>query len=214
MLYLHSFNRFILISLALLGLSVSSVNAAVVSADDAIFGAGSVTRDTISGLDWLDLTLSTNRSYTDVSGQFGVGGDFEGWGYATTSDVADLYTSAGGTGPYNGSPGSDIVWIADLLVLWGITSSSALYQLSYAITSTVLSEPLHYMTYLYDDSSPSGDDFALTESFTIFVGGSSFDKGSALIRTSVVPVPAAVWLFGTALIGLAGFGKRKFRIAA
>lgn len=29
-----------------------------------------------------------------------------------------------------------------------------------------------------------------------------------------VPVPAAVWLFGTALIGLVGFGKRKSRIAA
>jgi hypothetical protein len=30
---------------------------------------------------------------------------------------------------------------------------------------------------------------------------------------SAVPVPAAVWLFGTALIGLVGFGKRKSRIA-
>ena len=29
-----------------------------------------------------------------------------------------------------------------------------------------------------------------------------------------VPVPAAVWLFGTALVGLIGFGKRKSRIAA
>ena len=29
-----------------------------------------------------------------------------------------------------------------------------------------------------------------------------------------VPVPAAVWLFGTALIGLVGFGKRKASIAA
>ena len=31
---------------------------------------------------------------------------------------------------------------------------------------------------------------------------------------SAVPVPAAVWLFGTALIGLVGFSKRKSRIAA
>ena len=28
-------------------------------------------------------------------------------------------------------------------------------------------------------------------------------------QTSVIPVPAAVWLFGTALIGLIGFGKRR-----
>jgi hypothetical protein len=31
---------------------------------------------------------------------------------------------------------------------------------------------------------------------------------------SAVPVPAALWLFGTALIGLIGFGKRKARVAA
>ncbi|MCW9006033.1 MAG: VPLPA-CTERM sorting domain-containing protein [Gammaproteobacteria bacterium] len=27
--------------------------------------------------------------------------------------------------------------------------------------------------------------------------------------TTVVPVPAAVWLFGSGLIGLAGFARRK-----
>ena len=26
---------------------------------------------------------------------------------------------------------------------------------------------------------------------------------------SPIPIPAAIWLFGTALIGLVGFGKRK-----
>ena len=32
--------------------------------------------------------------------------------------------------------------------------------------------------------------------------------GSFLVRTSVVPIPAAVWLFGSALAGL-GWYKRK-----
>ena len=35
--------------------------------------------------------------------------------------------------------------------------------------------------------------------------------GSALVRTSVVPVPAAVWLFGSGLIGLIGVARRKAR---
>ncbi len=30
--------------------------------------------------------------------------------------------------------------------------------------------------------------------------------------TSTVPVPAAIWLFGTALIGLVGYGKRKSKV--
>jgi len=33
--------------------------------------------------------------------------------------------------------------------------------------------------------------------------------GEVAFSVSPVPVPAAVWLFGTALIGLAGFGKRR-----
>ena len=33
--------------------------------------------------------------------------------------------------------------------------------------------------------------------------------GSYLVRTSVVPVPAAVWLFGSGLIGLISIARRK-----
>ena len=46
--------------------------------------------------------------------------------------------------------------------------------------------------------------------------GITFDLSSSSSRTwakwsqvSAVPVPAAIWLFGTALIGLVGFGKRR-----
>ena len=35
-----------------------------------------------------------------------------------------------------------------------------------------------------------------------------FTTYSSAISVNPVPVPAAVWLFGTALIGLIGFGKR------
>ena len=40
MLYLHSFKRFILISLALLGLSISSVNASTIIGGDLLDQAG------------------------------------------------------------------------------------------------------------------------------------------------------------------------------
>ena len=40
----------------------------------------------------------------------------------------------------------------------------------------------------------------------------SHDFEGALV--SAVPVPAAVWLFGTALIGLVGFSKRKSKLSA
>ena len=50
-------------------------------------------------------------------------------------------------------------------------------------------------------------------SYNSFLGASSgsvsHDFAFAISGVSTVPVPAAVWLFGTALIGLIGFGKRK-----
>jgi hypothetical protein len=41
-----------------------------------------------------------------------------------------------------------------------------------------------------------------------------FDTASlAITAPSAIPVPAAVWLFGTALIGMVGFSKRKSKVA-
>lgn len=37
----------------------------------------------------------------------------------------------------------------------------------------------------------------------------SFGFAGALIETSAVPVPAAAWLFGSALLGLAGVGRKR-----
>jgi len=50
--------------------------------------------------------------------------------------------------------------------------------------------------------------------FTAFQGlpiqdDSDNDYAFAGVTVSAVPVPAAIWLFGTALIGLAGFSKRR-----
>jgi hypothetical protein len=36
--------------------------------------------------------------------------------------------------------------------------------------------------------------------------------GLSISSVSVVPIPAAVWLFGTGLIGLVGFTRRKIKV--
>jgi hypothetical protein len=48
-------------------------HAAFVSLFDIRYGVDSVTLNTESGLRWLDVPLSLNRSYNDVAVQFGRG---------------------------------------------------------------------------------------------------------------------------------------------
>ena len=52
-----------------------------------------LTRDTATGLEWLDLTLSTGLSFNDVSASFGTGQAFDGFRYATLDEIQHLLGS-------------------------------------------------------------------------------------------------------------------------
>ena len=67
----------------------------VFSVDDQKFGIESLTRDTVQDLDFLDVTLTTNIGYDDMKTQFGSGGDFEGFRYATRDEVVSLINNYG-----------------------------------------------------------------------------------------------------------------------
>lgn len=64
----------------------------------------------------------------------------------------------------------------------------------------------------YADSTAIGS-YGSTASFYIDVltPGASFtsESGASYLSVAAVPVPAAVWLFGSGLIGLTGFARRK-----
>ena len=218
-LFIRSFNRFILISLALLGISISSVNAALMSADDAVFGIGSITRDTASGLEWLDLTKSSGISYSYVSTRLGSGQEFDGWRYAASTDVETFFNNAGGTGPYTGAYGSHQNWMVPLLALWGENANfggsgngDSGGTRSLAILSDSAGPGFRWLTnifYLDDLIRPS---YAKIFNDSISEAYDQHNIGHALIRDaplSTVPIPATIWLFGPALIGLVGFSKRK-----
>lgn len=57
----------------------------------------------------------------------------------------------------------------------------------------------------------TGSGFVVQDSFRVLEGGSaSVDLVGRITSTpGVVPVPAAVWLFGTALLGLVGYNRRR-----
>ena len=82
------------ISLAATALVLSSsVNAAIISTDWQTSGDNLITTDTESGLNWLDLTETNGLSYNYVSSQLGVGGQFEGFRYATSDEVVALWAN-------------------------------------------------------------------------------------------------------------------------
>ncbi len=88
--------------------------AELVSHDDAVFGPDSLTFDRQSALDWLDVSLSTERSYDDIVGADGTdelapGGDFAGFRYAHNEEVEAFFAHAGidvaaGRSPANFAP--------------------------------------------------------------------------------------------------------------
>ncbi|MFT6909178.1 MAG: hypothetical protein ACJAS1_005890 [Oleiphilaceae bacterium] len=75
-------------------LSISALNSQA-----AIIDLDTYFTDTVSGLSWLDVTATVNRSFDDISSQLVTGGQFDGWRYATGSEFNSLLSSWTGVAP-------------------------------------------------------------------------------------------------------------------
>jgi len=188
----------------------------------SIVDSGTFFTDTTSGLDWLDVTASINRSYNDINSQFSVGGDFEGWRYATGTQLNTLIENHTGASIIDPIP-SSITYpngtLAELVSYFGSTFEHSIAKFTTGI--------------LDDNAIPSGsikftgDLLTGKESFILdaykpHIGSistsslSGNELGSFLIRGDEipqVPVPAAIWLFSSGLVGLIGMNRKSSRIA-
>ncbi|MCP4463030.1 MAG: VPLPA-CTERM sorting domain-containing protein, partial [Planctomycetaceae bacterium] len=194
---------------ALLGLSVSSANASLVSGNTT-FGVDTTTIDTVSGLEWLDLQWSADMSFNDVKDEFGSGGLFEGWRYATLGEVATFWSNSGGGG---GSYAGDAdAWVEGIFGYWA-TSVAGVENAYFLTAEEGGTQGSHVYGLLADYSNqvpkPNSESLAYVNSAQIEHSSRRFDTGSALVKVTVVPVPAAIWLFGTALIGFVGISRRR-----
>jgi hypothetical protein len=68
---------------------------ATLSSESSTFGAGTITRDSETGLPWLDLTVSAGLSHTELLQELMPGGMLEGFELATEAEVAELFANAG-----------------------------------------------------------------------------------------------------------------------
>ncbi len=227
-------------TLALVGLLLSlSANAGIVSLGSS-FGADTVTRDTDTGLDWLDVTVTRGLSYDEVTAQLGQGGAYEGFRYATTIELDALIANFGYT-PLNSTCrygllycdhgfGGDNEIVETMILTLGDTKDAylveqgSLYRASpsgagytYGLiddmgvfdgTTRVASI---FDNELYWNGQPQFDNADTVQSLAWAYNGleAAGAAGSFLVQASLVPVPATVWLFGSALIGLVGIKRKK-----
>jgi len=202
----------------------------------SIVDHGTYVSDTVTGLDWLDITETAGWSYNQVVGEMGSGGAFEGWSYATRAQVSTLFDAFGGDSDYYSNTWSTqnnglLEAIGPLMgdlgcEIRGCTPGDGLSHFITADIATAADEGgkppgtieagEHWSAVVYDYVTPhdtSFEEYVSISQLTEADDYSDLEFGSALIRTSFVtspvPVPASVWLFGSGLLGLVGIAKRK-----
>jgi len=182
-----------------------------VSADAALIDNGTYTTDTASGLDWLDLSLTTGISMEDA-----LAANSE-WRYATNTEVENIFgqlfdgyfnTEVGGwSNSTNGAYADQFTDVINFQNLFGATQTGVGFKFTFGLYEDEASIIRVMGTQFYTPSNQTvveGMDFTQVLDTTTAVTG----RGTFLVRSSVVPVPAAVWLFGSAL-GLLSWMRRK-----
>ena len=191
-------------------------NAALFEADYLSAGDGLITMDTNSTLEWLDLSLTSGMPFANALSAYSA----DGWRYAEQNEIFAMFdsnfTNINDNGSTVADPGTTTYDEAVHMVnMFGLTPSA----------------PSEVSFGWYEDA----DDFLRLSGVWLANGGAvaviyrdfnnNYDEipaaptprddgypdvGTYLVRgVSPIPIPAAIWLFGTALIGFVGFCKRK-----
>jgi len=159
------------------------------SSHAALVDNGIHTTDTNTGLIWLDLAETYTDSYADTYSATQTGGVYENYRVATRAELETLFSD------YFGNPN-----------LWNFWGNSGL-----PITGVFFDDP--GIDELVEGIVNHG---AILDNYTsvINAGQRSINESGQLISTGLVqvqavPIPAAIWLFGSGLIGLIRMARRN-----
>ena len=190
------------ILLGMLCIFATSVNATLLTFDDI---AGENIQNSVGNLDntyngfnfsytldSLDL-VDSHWNYGAHSGEFGILNNYGGVGIVTEATGADftfdgLWAKKWYTAPESG--GTDSVFGT----LSGYNDGSLVWEVATSLNGS----------YEFYDAQ-----LGLIDELRLGFGGIFLVDDLALNEVSAVPVPAAAWLFGSALLGFFGFSRRK-----
>ncbi len=187
------------------------------------------------GLDWLPFSFTINKSYTQVCAEYGLdaNGYSDTWRYATPDEVVSLYTEVvpGWGGYYSNASQPHTSDIYNNAGYWGMTDGigELLGYTHFNATGLraveIISRPapgdypltLNRVSYIAPGGNPAGEERISHDSgwqpgydLLDYGWAGSRSIASYLVRdASLVPVPSAIWLLGSGLIGLAGVNRRK-----
>jgi hypothetical protein len=173
------------------------VNAALIDNGTSMF-------DTGTGLEWLDLTQTQGISWNSAESSAFV--TVDGYVHATEAQVITLFTNAGFLTTNNVNNPLNNPAAADLLNFLGCTQFCGTVNATgrgFAEWNATTTTRPNYHT------SGLGAGAATTSLLNLNYDLTDATAGHFLVRAAVVPVPAAVWLFGSGLIGLVGVARRK-----
>lgn len=189
--------------------------AALISLDDPVFGVDSITRDTDTNLEWLDVPLSQGRTFIDVAGEFGLGGDFEGFRYANTANFETLVLNAG-IPDINLTVTEDLTPFTNLIDLLGATNFQGSNPETLGFLSDRATGQLRVngdLDFLFFNGIPAYEaNIFIARNETV----SFLTVGHYLIRSVPVPVPvpepsSTLGFFTFGILGSGSILKRKLK---
>jgi hypothetical protein len=196
-------------------LATAPVHASLLEVDFISGGDRLLTRDTASGLEWLDLTTTVGLSWNSLVHEGAGGWLAQGFRHATTAEVSGLFSHAGisQTPPVWAVTG-EAAQVSNLLQLIGITETGPSgRKKAFGITASEAAPGFHVASCL--GVRGNGLTSAVVEckqlaDTAVLVGNAGYSTGHYLVReASAVPLPGAVFLFGSGLIGMLPLMRRK-----
>ncbi len=182
--------------------------AAVVVANDAVFGPGSVLRDTGTNLDYLRLDKTMGYGYAGIAAELGAGGDFAGWTFASSAQMLSL---GGSLGLAHGSTSLAQLSLAAQVRDWfcplfTCVNTSTTHVYARGLVSDLHTDSIQHLAFSIGNRfnvSPPEVDFRISGYGPV----SATSEEVFLVRA--VPLPPAVWLFGAGLLGLVGVARKR-----